>query len=65
MSKLESYGVTDKVLKWVEDFLVDRMQQVTVGGAQSNWTKVTNGVHPGISGPVFSILYMYINDLKM
>ena len=34
LSKLKSYGVNEEVWKWVEDFLVGRRQQVSVGDAE-------------------------------
>jgi hypothetical protein len=42
--KLESYSVTDKVLKWIVVFLTNRRQRVVLDGAASTWLPVISGV---------------------
>ena len=63
LSKLESYGVHEKVWTWVKDFLIGRRRQVSVGDAESDWTSVSSGVlQRSVLG---SILFVaYINTLS-
>ena len=62
LSKLSGYGISGHLLSWIEDFLSDRMQYVTVNGVSSEKVTVTSGAPQGsVLGPTRFIYY--INDL--
>ena len=48
LSKLQSYGISGKLLEWIQSFLSDRMQQVTLGGCRSGFVPVTSGDLKGL-----------------
>jgi len=47
--KLESYGVTGRVVEWIRSFLMTRKLRVTVGESVSGWSEVLSptGLSPG------------------
>ena len=60
--KLESIGVSDSLLRWFSDYLVERKQRVVLPGAASSWKNIKAGVPQGsILGPL--LILIYINDI--
>ena len=76
LTKLESCGLTEKLLGWLRSYLVDRRQKVVVNGHSSTWCEVSSGVPQGsVLGPlqfniyiafqVNSTILQFADDLKM
>ena len=50
--KLAKYGIQDRLLAWIGDFLSMRRQHVVLGDTCSDWTSVKSGVPQGsVLGP--------------
>ena len=62
LSKLEAYGIREKILNWIRAFLIGRRQRVMMQGSRSSWSQVTSGIPQGsVLGP--TLFTIFVNDM--
>ena len=59
---MELYGVDEKGLRWLKDYLTDRSQFVSIGGSRSDIKRILDGAFQGSIGGPWAFLVM-INDV--
>ena len=62
LGKLKLYSVSEKSLRWFENYLTDRAQYVSIGGVPSEIRKIIDGTLQGSIGGPWCFLIM-INDI--
>ena len=60
--KLKAYGITSKLLNWINSFLKGRKQRVTINSFKSTWTDVVMTYPKCYLIPVY---YLQMHDTKI